>query len=141
MPINVFFDIGNTLVRDSMWLPGSRSCIDELRERHLRLGIISNTGSLSLSELATLLPDDFDFGLFHSSLVILSSEVGLEKPDPELFLHAIGASASPPQECVFVGEDLQETWVAQAVGMKAIRVAQFPDDFERITQLLHTAQI
>ena len=138
MPINVLFDIGKTLVRDSAWLPGSRACIDTLRLQGVRLGIISNTGSMTRSELAALLPDDFDFGQVHSSIVLLSSEVGLEKPDPRIFLHAIDASASAPQECVFVGEDLEETWVAQAVGIRAIRVAHFPYDFDKIDRLLRT---
>lgn len=138
MPINAFFDIGKTLVRNSEWLPGSRACIYALRLQGARLGIISNTGSMTRSELAALLSNDFDFGHFHSSIVLLSSEVGLEKPDPRMFLRAISASASASQRCVFVGEDLEETWVAQSVGIRAIRVAHFPRDFDTITQLLRT---
>lgn len=131
-----FFDIGETLVQDSSWLPGAKDFIDTLRADGQRVGLISNTGALSRAELSALLPNDFSFDQFEPSLVLLSSEVGIEKPDPRIFLHAVAVSGTHPWDCVFVGERLLETWAAQAVGMRAIRVARFPQDFVSIKELL-----
>ncbi len=136
MPVTVFFDIGDTLVRDASWVPGARACMGALRAQGACLGIISNTGAMTRPELAALLPGDFDFDEFVPPIVLLSSEVGLEKPDPEIFRLALSRSETPPGDCLFVGENLEETWVAQTLGMRAVRVARFPDDFETITLVL-----
>ncbi|MDJ0950716.1 MAG: HAD-IA family hydrolase [Alphaproteobacteria bacterium] len=136
VPTTVFFDIGDTLVRSASWLEGAQACLDALRAQGARLGIISNTKSMNRSELKALLPGDFDFDDFDPALVVLSSEVGLEKPDPRIFLHAVRVSGSQPSECVFVGEVVEETWAAQAIGMRAIRVAHFPLDFKEIMRVL-----
>jgi putative hydrolase of the HAD superfamily len=52
--------------------------------------------------------------------VVISGEVGLNKPDPEIFRLGAERVALPPEECVFV-DDLQENCDgAEAVGMTAI---------------------
>ncbi len=140
MPITVFFDIGNTLVGGSSWMPGAQACLDALRAQGVHLGLISNTGSLTRPELTASLPGDFSFADFEPSIVLLSSEVGIEKPNPEIFRRAVSLSASPPGDCVFVGENLVETWAAQTVGMRALRVVHFPQDLERLTQILDSTQ-
>lgn len=132
----VFFDIGDTLVNERGWQDGACDCLNALSDGGLRLGIISNTGSLSRDELADRLPADFDFALFDDPLILLSSEVGLEKPDPEIFLKAVELSDLSPKSCVFIGENLSETWAAQSVDMNAFRVCHFPGDFRMITELL-----
>ncbi len=132
----IFFDIGDTLVSQRRWRDGAQECLGDLRAEDVQLGIISNTGSLSRDELADFLPADFDFGIFEDPLVLLSSEVGIEKPDPEIFLKAVERSGQSPKSCVFVGEDLAECWAAQSVDMNAFRVSHFPDDFRLITELL-----
>lgn len=119
----VFFDIGDTLVVSGQgWVAGAESVLAELRTLKLRLGLISNTGKLKRKDLLPLLPQNFDFALFEPALVILSSEVKVEKPDPEIFRLAINASGLSPGECLFCGENFGETLVAQKVGMRAARV-------------------
>jgi putative hydrolase of the HAD superfamily len=52
--------------------------------------------------------------------VVISGEVGMNKPDPEIFRLGAERVALPPEECVFV-DDLQENCDgAEAVGMTAI---------------------
>jgi putative hydrolase of the HAD superfamily len=52
--------------------------------------------------------------------VVISGEVGLNKPDPEIFRLGAERVALAPEECVFV-DDLQENCDgAEAVGMTAI---------------------
>jgi len=132
----VFFDLGDTLVtgetRPKTWIPGANAVLEGLRDKGVRIGVISNTGELTRSELLEILPPDFDFGLFEEALVVLSSEVQVSKPDPEIFLEAVKRAGVTAGETLFVGESLEETLAAQGVGMKAARVHNFPDDWSTI---------
>lgn len=134
--VAVFFDIGSTLVdRNFNWIDGARMCVATLRGAGVPLGLISNTGILARDELRVLLPADFNFDQFEPDLVVLSSEFGSEKPNPAIFRHAVAQSGRIPADCVFVGEDLRETWAAQFVGMRCVRVHQFPLDFNILAEL------
>lgn len=136
----IFFDLGSTLVNSSerSWLPGMREGLYELRSRNIPLGIISNTGDYSRKEVADkFLPPDFDFSVFTPSLVILSCEVDTEKPYRRIWLLAAHRAGEPAHNCLFVGENLSETWHAQQADMQAIRLGDpslnnksCPDDTE-----------
>jgi FMN phosphatase YigB (HAD superfamily) len=134
----IFFDLGDTLVRNVSdppadpkfeWLPGVPDLLRSLRARDLEVGLLSNTGSLDRASLEGMLPADFDWDLFDSHLIVLSSEVGIKKPDPRIFrLASVRAQQSTdvseawrivPQQILFCGESLNETLVAQRVGMLA----------------------
>lgn len=132
----VFFDIGDTLVSERQWTVGAREVIKAFRTAEVRLGLISNTGSLNREALAELLPDDFDFGLFQEDLVFLSSEVGVEKPDLSIFMMAVSHAHCSPWETLFVGESLEETFAAQRAGMQAIRLSNPADDFPLLRRLI-----
>lgn len=123
-----FFDLGDTLVRsaDRSWLAGAKKALRAAKAAGLRLGIISNTGDLDRAQLSELLPEDFDWGDFEPALVILSSEVGVEKPSPEIFLKAVAASGAGPAECLFCTEDLTDALAAQRAGMIVARVQPPP---------------
>ncbi|MDY3561786.1 HAD-IA family hydrolase [Gemmata sp. JC673] len=124
-----FFDLGDTLVvaSDRRWVAGAREALTDLRGRGLRLGVISNTGNRSRAELAELLPPDFDWGVFCGPLVLLSAEIGVAKPDPEIFRRAVAASGVTAPECLFCTESLLDALVAQRVGMRAARVLPPPN--------------
>jgi len=140
VPINtVFFDLGDTLVKaqDRSWLPGMQDGLGELRSRGLRLGIISNTGKLSRQELADkYLPPDFKFSDFVSSLTILSSEVRVRKPAREIWLLAAERAKENIQNCLFVGENMIETWHAQGAGMRTVRLCDPKNDMKTLMELL-----
>jgi putative hydrolase of the HAD superfamily len=137
----IFFDLGDTLItKDKGWVPGAKSVLADLRKRGLRLGLISNTGDWDRAELLQHVPPDFSFNLFEKVLVILSSEVHVVKPDPEIFRRAIKAAALPPGACLFCGEDLTETLAAQQVGLRAARVQAPPNsDIESLVEKLKAA--
>ncbi|HEX4612910.1 MAG TPA: HAD hydrolase-like protein [Urbifossiella sp.] len=124
----VFFDLGDTLVvsADRSWVPGAKAVLAELGSRGLRLGVISNTGDLSRDQLTPLLPADFDWAVFDSRLVILSAEVGAEKPAPGIFRRAVAAAGGAAAECLFCTETRRDTLAAQGVGMRAARVQPPP---------------
>jgi putative hydrolase of the HAD superfamily len=82
------------------------------RAAGVRTGLISNSmgnGSYDRS----LFPELFDG-------VVISGEVGLHKPEPEIFLLGAERAGVPAEECVFV-DDLRENCEgAEAVGMTAV---------------------
>jgi putative hydrolase of the HAD superfamily len=133
----VFFDIGGTLVRDGhsqTWVTGAKEALTQLSQTDLRLGLISNTGDLDRTQLAAILPGDFDFQLFDDDLILLSSEIGIEKPDIRIFLQAIRQAATSPHRCIFIGENMPEVFVAQRAGMRAIRI--FEKQLNDLTDIL-----
>jgi putative hydrolase of the HAD superfamily len=75
-------------------------------------GLISNSVGGSIYDQALL------YELFDA--VVISGDVGLHKPQPEIFLLGAERIGLPPEQCVFV-DDLRENCAgAEAVGMTAI---------------------
>ncbi len=98
-----------------------RELLEALRELGVRcqLGLVSNGGSRS--QRAKLRAAGLE-GLFGAAIVV-SGEVGLEKPDPEIFLLACRRLGREPGECLFVGDqELLDGVGARAAGM-AFRLA------------------
>jgi FMN phosphatase YigB (HAD superfamily) len=124
----IFFDLGLTLVgSDSkQWNPGAQTVLSQLRSADLRLGVISNTGNLTRADLEARLPPDFKWSTFISKLILLSSEVGIEKPDLRIFRLAVERAGISAEKCLYCSEDLLETLAAQRVGMAATRVLPPP---------------
>ena len=127
----VFFDLGDTLVAGAtgsrQFVRGAKDALAALRAKGIRLGVISDTGTLTRAELlARRLPADFNFDLFDAALVILSSEVGVDKSSPAVFELAVSRAALEPAECLFCTENLEHTLTAQAVGMRAARTLPPP---------------
>lgn len=116
----VFFDIGDTLLDgDSQWVDGALETLDTLRQRGVPLGIISNVGPMSRAELQASLPGNFSLAAF-DPLVVLSSEVGFSKPQPQIFEKAMERASA--RHVVFCTEDLEHSLAAQRLGMFCLRV-------------------
>ena len=135
-PKVVFFDIGNTIVGKKQWLPGAKEFIAALKAKNVRVGLLSNTGDMDRESLEKLLPEDFDFGYFEESLVMLSSETGVEKPKLGAFSLAVQHSNCSPWETMFLGETVEETYMAQMAGMHAVRITDPANDFKTLKKLL-----
>lgn len=123
----VFFDLGETLLtRRREFVSGAQAVLAELRRRQVRLGIISNTGEMTRRLIMETLPRDFDLASFEERLVIFSSEVGVQKPDPRIFRLAVERASLPAEGCLFCTENLLHTLAAQQTGMCAARVLPPP---------------
>lgn len=85
-----------------------------------RLGVISNWDPGAKTILAGLgLLDSFE-------VVIISSEVGVSKPDERIFRIALEKAAVSPDRCLYVGDNYYDDAVgAAAVGMKSLIVNRF----------------
>jgi epoxide hydrolase-like predicted phosphatase len=83
------------------------------RAAGIKTGLISNSWGNGLAYDPALLDELFD-------AVVISGEVGMHKPEPEIFHLGAERIGVAPEECVFV-DDLRENCAgAEAVGMKAI---------------------
>src|ERR1700754_4236678 len=124
----VFFDLGATLVVSNPigWNEGAKAALVALRALDVRLGIISNTGDMTRAQLLPMLPADFDFGRFEADLVLLSSEGGIQKPQPGIFERAITRAGLPAEQCLYCSEDFRESLAAQASGMRVARLEPPP---------------
>jgi len=88
------------------------AAVRKARAAGLRTGLISNSmGGASYDR--ALFPELFDG-------VVISSDVGLHKPQPEIFMLGAERTGVVPEACVFV-DDLRENCEgAEAVGMTAV---------------------
>jgi len=90
--------------------------LDELKRRGLLVAVISNTedGRAREALAAAGLAERFD-------LVVDSHLVGLSKPDPAIFRHALELLNVEPHEAVFVGDSYaHDALAAQAAGLRAV---------------------
>lgn len=138
----VFFDAGDTLVYRSAtaaptsrfkWVTGAKAALSQLGAAGVRLGLLSNAPAMTRQQLQARLPADFRFDVFEPALVIISSEVGLEKPDPAIFALAVQRAGVPAAECLFCTEELLHVLAAQQAGMRSAwvptgRIRQFVEE-------------
>lgn len=93
---------------------GALSSLNRLRDFGVKLGVVSNFDS----RLRPLLIDLNIADVFHS--VIVSCEVGYEKPSPEIFKAALREMDVQANETVLVGDDpVADKEGARAVGIDA----------------------
>jgi len=104
------------------------AAVGAARAAGVRTGLVSNSWSTSHYD-RSMLTKLFD-------AVVISAEVGLHKPQPEIYLLASKRLAVEPDQCVFV-DDLRENCAgAEAVGMSAILHRDVADTVARMEELL-----
>lgn len=104
------------------WVPFPcvRDALADLKGRGLRLGVITNW-DLSARPL---LEREGLAGFFEQ--VVVSSEEGVEKPDPRIFEAALARAGVRAEECLYVGDNYYDDAVgARGVGMGALIVNRF----------------
>jgi FMN phosphatase YigB (HAD superfamily) len=105
---------------DLVLAEGIEECLRRLRASGLRVGIVCDVGMTPSTALVRLLGERGLLPLFdHWSF---SDEVGVYKPDPAIFRHALAGLGGPaPDRVAHVG-DRTRTDVAGAIGMGMIAV-------------------
>jgi len=119
----------------SAWavFPDAQRVLPRLRDGGYRLGVISNWDSRLRPLLSKL-------GIAASfETMIVSCEVGAEKPDPVIFERALAALKVRPSEAFHVGDDFASDYQgARAVGLGAallVRKGEFPAGARGIARL------
>jgi putative hydrolase of the HAD superfamily len=98
--------------------PGIAPLLHALHAQGTRLALAANQPARMLAALAAE-------NLLHLFAVHgISEVVGLRKPDPRFFLHVADAIGRPPEECLMVGDRIDNDIApARALGMATIRFA------------------
>lgn len=116
-------------VADLVPIDGVAGVLSSLQALGIPLGIVCDVGFTPASELRRHLERHGLLGYFEAWA--FSDEVGVYKPHPQIFEHALARLGSPdPARCAHVG-DRRRTDIAgaQAMGMRAVQLtAVFVDD-------------
>lgn len=107
---------------ENYWTPfdNVHSVLTELREKSLHMGVISNWDYTARDLLGQYgLSEYFDH-------CIISSEIGISKPDPEIFNTAMKKAAVKPHECLYVGDNYYDDAVGGLkAGMQVLIINRF----------------
>ena len=82
---------------------GGREVVNELQKRGYTLGIISNL--IGTREIPEWLVNEGFAPYFKS--VVLSSVLGIRKPDPAIYLEAARKAGVEPENCAYIGDNLK----------------------------------
>jgi putative hydrolase of the HAD superfamily len=94
--------------------PDVMSCFEQLGD--VRLGIISNGDSSQQRQKLTATGIIKRF-----SVVVISDDIGISKPDPKIFLEACRMAAVSPLECWHIGDNLEADFKGSlSAGIKGI---------------------
>ncbi len=131
--LDAFFpDVWEEFARPAVWAlyPETLEVLRALSGR-ARLGVVSNfDGRLHriLSQLG--LAQTFEH-------VVVSSEVGADKPSPKIFANALERFGVEPSDVVFVGDSPEEDWAgAERAGMQVFRLERPGNDLRGLLQML-----
>ena len=98
--------------------PDSKKLLEELKRRGYITGVITNGPSVLQNhkmDTSGLRP--------YCDIVIVSGDIGIHKPDPEIFRYTAKKLNLKPGECVYVGDHpINDIQGALEAGMKAIRM-------------------
>jgi putative hydrolase of the HAD superfamily len=107
--------------------PQMSALVRRARNAGFRTGLLSNSWG-------NRYPRDTWDGMFDA--VVISGEVGLRKPEPDIYRYAADAIGLMPAECVFVDDMQPNVTGAQAVGMTAIHHFAYDDTRRELEALL-----
>ena len=106
---------------------GCAAVLEALKARGYRLGVIANQVPGTAKRLE-------GFGILQFFDVLApSAELGMEKPDPAIFLWALKTAGCKPENAVMIGDRIDNDILpAQALGMKTVRVLTGPAALYRL---------
>jgi HAD superfamily hydrolase (TIGR01549 family) len=125
---DAFIDAEHDVWRPAHAVLGSaQALLESLRGRGIKTGIVAN----SWPDPGRVLRRDVEsFGLAPLlDLVVCSDDVGVSKPDPEIFLHALRTIGVGPEAAMYVGDGLlNDVQGAGQVGMTTVQALWFVAD-------------
>ena len=116
-----------------VWLPAhsvlasAQALLDSLRSRGIKTGLVAN----SWPDPARLLRADVEASGLAELLdvIVFAEELGVRKPQPEIFLHALDRLGVAPEHAMFVGDRLDtDVQGAAQVGMATVQALWFRAD-------------
>jgi len=102
-----------------------REVVEELQRRGYTLGIISNL--IGTREIPEWLEAE-NFASYFKT-VVLSSVIGIRKPDPAIYLEAARRAGVHPSRCVYVGDNLKrDVTGTRAAGFGLVIIMISPEE-------------
>lgn len=92
-------------------------------------GLLSNSWGTNYGYPRELFPAMFD-------AVVISAEVGMRKPEPEIFLHAANLIGLAPRECVFIDDIEANITAAEELGFAGVLHTGTVATAQRVSELL-----
>ena len=115
------------MLADLRWEPLVVQAVAELRARGIKVAVLSNSwGSTPFDPYARFHLNE------HYDAVVISDQVGMRKPDPEMFALALDRLELPGKQCVFVDDVARYLPPARALGMATIHAT---DPATTVTEL------
>lgn len=96
--------------------PDMVALVRRAKERGLRTALLSNSWGNDY-------PQDLFDGMFDA--VVISGEVGMRKPDPQIYHYTLAQIGLPAAQCVFVDDILPNVHAARDVGMVGIHHSDY----------------
>jgi putative hydrolase of the HAD superfamily len=87
-----------------------------LKQRGLKTAILSNMGDDVLASVKR----EFDW-IHRFDVLVWSYQLGIAKPDPELYRHTLGELGVQPEETLFIDDKPANVEAARALGIQAIQ--------------------
>lgn len=114
----VFYELWRRESRNSLEIRTSiLGLVDSLKHRGLTTAILSNTERV-LTEV-DFHDTSFPVNLFDH--ILYSSDIGSEKPNPEIFKKALAEMGLTSKECIYIGDNFEHDVMGpSSVGMRAI---------------------
>jgi putative hydrolase of the HAD superfamily len=102
--------------------------VRSLRRAGLRTALLSNSWG----------NDDYPRHLFPElfDVVVISSEVGMRKPEERIFRHAASLLGLEPRECVFIDDVQANVIAAEAIGLVGLHHQEPEPTIARLAELL-----
>lgn len=98
--------------------PQMSALVRRARTAGIRTALLSNSWG-------NRYPRDTWDGMFDA--IVISGEIGMRKPEPEIYRYAAEAVGLVPNQCVFVDDMRRNVAAAQAVGMRGIHHIGYED--------------
>ncbi len=108
-------EYSKNLCVDSRWFDGISEVIEDLEQRNIKWGIVTNKSTrltLPLLDALAITP--------RAECVVCGDTCARAKPYPDPLLHAAKLLGVQPSQCVYVGDDERDIVAANAAGMRGI---------------------
>lgn len=91
--------------------------IRKLKEENFHISILSNASATYINRVFS--ESKIPLSLFDK--IIISSNIGLAKPDPKIFEYALRELGATPDECIFVDDREKNVLAAKSLGIDSIQ--------------------
>lgn len=108
-------------------IQGAAEFCNFVREQGLGIYILSNASDAFYEYFPQFLPLTYFDG------VVVSADIHMLKPDPEIYTYLTDKYGLEPSECLFIDDMPQNVQGAKQAGLQAVR---FENDYDLVRQLI-----